>query len=441
MMTAAAAMGVVAVFVVLAIRWGWPRTDESTKHESIRIVAPSPPPLGELPEQGDDQSGVEDLMKRLSDRGWLVSAKAYEGLPVSVLRRDLQRLALTVERVGGRFSLERDNYAMDSTGGPSARWRVASGSSVAGPDGLITAIPAASAPVPVKLVPDPAVVRAAIRWRDSPHPVDLSATFGDLVQASGRVGRSMLFKTGAGSDCRATVPHPQPGVGTINARAFLVQSICDADRAVFCGNRDEMLARTERALNSGAPDGGRVDVRLKTIALNESTYLLQAEPGSGEPPYRLLVFPIADAWPVNLAYADLGTRRGPTTVVLGPELSEPSEAGRSLLFVPRPEGAPGADVSGRDETLIEPTPIPAVPLWGSPPTGQERIAIPESWAKDAALLSVRKGPGWRPFGETYAIEKGIDPKAVAAGDIRLIVLFGCATEQEIEALVRAASRH
>lgn len=439
-MTAAAATAAAAVIAVLAIRWGWPRSDESTMHESIRIDAPSPRLLGELPE-ATDQPGVEDLMKRLSERSWLVSVNAYEGLPESVLRRDLQRLLLAVERFGGRFSLERDNYTLQSTGGASARWRAASGSSVAGPDGLIAAVPAASAPVPVKLVPDPAVVRTAFRWRDSPDPVELSATFGDLVQASGRVGRSILFKTGATSDCRATVPHPQPGVGTINARAFLVQSICDADRAVFCGNRDEMLARTERALNSRAPGGGRVDVRLKTIALNESIYLLQAEPGAGKPPYRAVVFPIADAWPANLAYADIGTRSGPATVLLGPDLIEPMEAGRSLLFVPRPEGAPTAQVLGRDESVIEPTPFPTLPLWGSPPTGQERVAIPETWSKDSGVLSVRKGPGWRPFGETYVIEKGIDPKAVEAGDIRLILLFGCATEQDIENLVRAASRH
>lgn len=433
-------MAVAAVFLVLTIRWGWPRIDESTKHESVRIDTPSPRPFGELPEPRD-QRGVEDLMERLSERGWLVSVNAYEGLPESVLRRDLQRLTSAVERVGGRFSLERDNYTMQSTGGPSARWRAASGSSVAGPDGLIAAVPAASTPVPVKLVPDPAVVRAAFRWQSSPDPLDLSAPFIDLVQASGRVGRSILFKTGAASDCRATLPHPQPGVGAINAKAFLVQSICDADRAVFCGNRDEMLARTERALNSGAPGGGRVDVRLKTVALNDSIYLLQVEPGTGERPYRTVVFPIADAWPANLAYVDMSTRSGPATVVLGPELTEPKVADRSLLFVPRPEGALQAQVPGRDETLIEPVPFPVVPFWGSPPTGQERIVIPESWSSDAALVSVRKGPNWRPFSETYVIEKGIDPKVVEAGDVRIIVLFGCATEQEIENLVRAASRH
>jgi hypothetical protein len=376
-------------------------------------------------------------MERLADRGWLVSTSAYAGLPDAVLQRDLARLASAVERIDGTFSLQRDNYAIGSPGGTSSRWRAASGNSVAGPDGKIAAVPAGSGPVPVKLLPAPETVREAFRWPASHNTLNLSSPFEDLVVAAGRVGRSILFKTGPTSDCRATVPHPQPGIGAINARSFLVQSICDTDRAVFCGGRGDMLARTERSLNRAAPGGGHLDVRLKTVALNENVYLMQVEPPTGEP-HRSLVFPIADGWPANLAYADLSSRSGPGAFAVAPGLVEPTEGGRSLLVVPRPEEKSLAQTATRDETLIEPTPFPTVPLWGSAPTGQERFALPETWADADALFTVRKAPDWAPFSETYIIEKGVDRQAATASDIRLIVLFGSATDDEIADLVRAA---
>lgn len=191
----------------------------------------------------------------------------------------------------------------------------------------------------------------------------------------------------------------------------------------------------------GTPAGGQLAARLKTVRLNDGVYLVQVEPGTPESSYRFLAFPFADAWPVNHAFRDLAIRSGPAQVRLSAGLVEPTEGGRSLLAVPWPAPIHSSSRElASDESVIDPLPYPpTLPLWGEAAKNQERLVLPDSFARMNAVITVRKGEGWQPFSETYAIEPGVSDSALRQRDLRLTVIWGTASNSDLEQLVRRLS--
>jgi hypothetical protein len=381
-----------------------------------------------------------DSFAILSKHGWSVSVGAYRGLPSNILDRDLHRLADAVNHAGGRFDVMRDNYSLINQPGPQAKWRSASGESVAGPDGLVPWRYVGDGPVPIKLVPDPDTLRREFRWDDSEtNPVDLTSPFSELSAKSGFVGRSLLFKPGLNSHLDFIVAPPQPAVGQINSRGFQTRSLGHANRAVVGGSGESHFERIERSLRAGVPGGGQLAARVKTVGVNESVYLVQIEPGDGvNGAYRFLAFPFADAWPVNHAWQTLTSREGPAQVKLSGNLTGPSEGNRSLMVVPCP--TPLVSLSGmqiNDESVIDPLPFPSMfPLWGNPSDNQERLIIPEMFARTNPVVTISKGEGWQPFAESYNIHAGLSAATVLRRDLRLIIVFGCAEKEDLDCLVR-----
>jgi len=434
-----------AFIVFGGLRYIWPGRVEPFELEKSPVGwAPwtdrSPPPVEHRPV--DQRRSRNESLDILSLHGWSVAVGAYDGLPPALLERDLHRLADAVVRVGGSSDAMRDNYTVAVELGPRSKWRDPGDGSVAGLDGIVPWRRVANGPVPVKLIPDPAELRGAFSWIDGPRPrsVDWSAPLSEVFLESGTMGRLTLFVPGFFSWSGEVVAPGQPAIGRINARGFLMRRLGTTDRVVVGGSSGVYLERVEQSLRVGVPGGGRLVARVKTVRLNAGSYLVQVEPGATDGPgaYRFLAFPFADAWPVNRAWRDLRDRTGPASVVLSDDLPRPTEYGWSLMYVPRASPI-GSDPDGdsHDESVLDPLPFPPeMPLWGDPPESQERLALPESFARVSPIISIHKGIGWEPFDETYRIEAGSSEAALRGGGLRMVVIFGNASEASIEELVR-----
>lgn len=241
---------------------------------AMHIASAAAPPPSTIkvdgpPETTDIQLNLTPRIRSnldwLKQRSYHLDLTAYAGLPPHILEQDLAYFRTAVEITGGKNRARRDAYILLNQYQPAPAQPLAShpGAFRSGSKYPfdVWVEQAGTEPIPIQLLPDPAVVKAHFLTSDDgvPKPVQ------ELIHAGAPYGRTIIFVPGPDSQ--------NPGYPRAPAQPHYIPSLKIGKIMGHDNDLDPVLNK----LRAGEPGGAEINATITTVGLSNALYLVRIE--------------------------------------------------------------------------------------------------------------------------------------------------------------------